>query len=266
VAFDAKHLLAIRREDWLAVLSEFYRRRAVGLSKESEARRARCRAPVIERNQTAVRCNIPQGCIVEPAQVAFLLVFIRRSQELQSASPRFFRKQYSPIARHIVQPENAGEAKHHTLFSLERESDHFVCPSLRPGRPYPDLFTRWRPCQTLRTDKCRRAEQLLSIAVHGNHPTCIAIHRTKFDKCHSIAAWRDSQVSERLCALIEHLPPRELHAVLSLNLQDERHLAAVGAPIGGQRAVGNFPRRASSKGYQTQGSLAKTDIAVFTTS
>ena len=162
-----------------------------------------------------------------------------------------------------MKPENARQSKNDELLPIEPKTDHFVRPSLRPGGRHPDLFTRRRPRQTLRTDKRHRVEQLLSIAVHGNHPPRIAIDRTKFDKRHSIAARRDSQVSQRVGALIERLPARELHAVLSLNLQDERHLAAVGAPIGGQHTVGNLPRRAPGKGYQAQGSLAKPDIAVF---
>jgi hypothetical protein len=36
--------------------------------------------------------------------------------------------------------------------------------------------------EVISTDKRHRAEQLLSIAVHGNHQTCIAIDRTKFDE------------------------------------------------------------------------------------
>jgi hypothetical protein len=60
----------------------------------------------------------------------------------------------------------------------------------------------------------------------------------------------DSQISERVSALVEHLPVRKLHAVLSSDLPNDGHLAAIDAPIGSQDIVGNFPRRSAGEGHQ----------------
>src|ERR1700691_309089 len=168
------------------------------------------------------------------------------------------------VSRNIMEPYHTRQPKHYAVFAAWADTVDRIRPSLIGTAADPYFFSRGRPCQALNAYVCLRTEFFLSLSIQGKCPSRIAIDSHQLRESNRIPARRNSQVPERVIALIDLLAAWKFNLVLPFHLTNYRHLAGVFIPIGSKHIALDLTWCASSHRHLAQGPLAVADISVFT--